>query len=85
MPLLIFPGRVMYVIPFSMGPLGGSISKLGVQLSDFDYVVLSMRIMARVTDKVWSMLEGDEEFVRCIHSVGTPRPPTSKDCISDCY
>ncbi len=68
----------MYVIPFSMGPLGGSISKLGVQLTDFSYVVLSMRIMARISDKVWSMLEGNKEFVRCVHSVGAPRPLASK-------
>jgi phosphoenolpyruvate carboxykinase (GTP) len=67
-------GRVMYVIPFSMGPVGGALSKVGVQLTDFNYVVLSMRIMTRVSSKIWDILGEDGEFVQCIHSIGAPRP-----------
>ena len=71
-------GRVMYVIPFSMGPVGGALSKVGVQLTDFNYVVLSMRIMTRVSSKIWDILGEDGEFVQCIHSIGAPRPLESK-------
>jgi phosphoenolpyruvate carboxykinase (GTP) len=67
-------GRVMYVIHFSMGPVGGALSKDGVQLTDFNYVVLSMRIMTRVSSKIWDVLGEDGEFVQCIHSIGAPRP-----------
>ena len=69
-------GRVMYVIPFSMGPVGGALSKVGVQLTDFNYVVLSMRIMTRVSDKIWDVLNQnpEAEFVKCVHSIGAPRP-----------
>ena len=70
-------GRVMYVIPYSMGPIGSPLSKIGVQLTDFNYVVLSMRIMARVSSKIWNIL-GDEDFVQCVHSIGAPRPVESE-------
>jgi phosphoenolpyruvate carboxykinase (GTP) len=67
-------GRVMYVIPFSMGPVGGPLSKIGVQLTDSSYVVLSMRVMTRVSPAVWTELDQHPDFVQCVHSIGAPRP-----------
>ncbi|PAT15771.1 phosphoenolpyruvate carboxykinase (GTP) [Corynebacterium sp. NML 120412] len=76
-------GRTMYVVPFCMGPISDPDPKLGVQLTDSAYVVMSMRIMTRMGQEALDKIEGDK-FVHCLHSVGAPLKPGQEDVAWPC-
>ncbi|WP_083958780.1 phosphoenolpyruvate carboxykinase (GTP) [Herbidospora mongoliensis] len=77
-------GRTMYVVPFCMGPLGGSISQLGVEITDSAYVAVSMKVMTRMGEEALRLIEERGDFVKCVHSVGAPLSSGQQDVAWPC-
>lgn len=72
-------GRTMYIVPFCMGPLNSSFSKIGIQITDSPYVVVNMHIMTRVGTSVLNVLGEEGDFVKCLHTLGSPLHPNQED------
>ncbi|MFD7308130.1 phosphoenolpyruvate carboxykinase (GTP) [Promicromonospora sp. NPDC059942] len=77
-------GRTMYVVPFSMGPVGGPISQVGIELTDSPYVVVSMHVMTRVSDEILRLIDAGQQWVPAVHSVGAPLAEGEADVAWPC-